>query len=50
MTRILVLVAALIVFGLLFALLEWFWPSIRGQRRWRRGVKTDIAYFFWGPS
>lgn len=43
----------LIGFGVLavvFGVIEWRWPSIRGQRRLRKGVFTDLAYFLFTPT
>lgn len=41
----------MIVVGAVFALLERFTPSIRGQRTWgRRGMWADVAYFFIAPT
>jgi sterol desaturase/sphingolipid hydroxylase (fatty acid hydroxylase superfamily) len=34
----------------LFAVVERFWPSIRGQRRLRAGWKADLAWFAWQPT
>lgn len=33
-----------------FAVIERFWPSVPGQRRWRRGWRTDMAWFLWQPT
>jgi sterol desaturase/sphingolipid hydroxylase (fatty acid hydroxylase superfamily) len=49
MGQLLGIFIGLIGLGVVFGVIERFWPSIRGQRRWRRGVKTDIVYFFWDP-
>ena len=46
LARIPVLIIALLVVGLLFAFLEWRWPSVRGQKRLRRGVFTDVTWYF----
>ena len=40
----------LLALGLLFGVVERFWPSIRGQRRFRRGWRTDLAWFAWQPT
>ena len=43
----------IIGFGILaavFAVVERFWPSVRGQRRWRNGWRTDLAWFAWQPT
>lgn len=37
-------------FALGFGAIEHFWPSIRGQKRLRRGWKTDMAWFIWQPT
>ncbi len=44
--RIPVLIIALAVVGLVFAFMEWRWPSVRGQKRLRPGVFTDISWYF----
>lgn len=44
-----VLIAFIAVAGL-FAVIERFWPSIRGQRRFRGGWRTDLAWFAWQPT
>src|SRR5436190_22370883 len=49
MQRLLVLTISFAVLGLGFALLEWRWPSIKGQRRFRKGFFTDSAYFLLTP-
>jgi sterol desaturase/sphingolipid hydroxylase (fatty acid hydroxylase superfamily) len=46
LARIPVLVVALLVVGLAYAFIEWRWPSIRGQRRLRTGVFTDVTWYF----
>ena len=48
-----VFVPVIIGFGILaavFAVVERFWPSIRGQRRLRNGWRTDMAWFVWQPT
>lgn len=40
----------LLALGLLFGVVERFWPSIGGQRRFRRGWRTDLAWFAWQPT
>lgn len=45
-------VGFLFVFLLLtivFSVLEWLFPSIPGQKRWRRGAGTDLIYWFVTP-
>jgi sterol desaturase/sphingolipid hydroxylase (fatty acid hydroxylase superfamily) len=46
LARIPALIIALAVVGLAFALIEWHWPSVRGQKRLRRGVFTDLSWYF----
>jgi sterol desaturase/sphingolipid hydroxylase (fatty acid hydroxylase superfamily) len=48
--RAIPLVIGFIVLGGAFAVIERFWPSIRGQRRFRRGWRTDIAWFAFQPT
>jgi sterol desaturase/sphingolipid hydroxylase (fatty acid hydroxylase superfamily) len=43
------LLVGLVALFVLFGLVERFWPGVRGQRRWRRGVKTDLGWFFFDP-
>lgn len=43
---LLVLALGLVVLFGVFSVVEWRWPSIRGQRRFRRGFGTDVAWFF----
>jgi len=43
-------IAGLVVLGVIFGVAERLWPSIRGQRRFRRGWRTDIAWFAWQPT
>lgn len=44
--RIPALLIALLLVGLLFAIAEWRWPSVRGQQRLRKGVFTDVSWYF----
>jgi sterol desaturase/sphingolipid hydroxylase (fatty acid hydroxylase superfamily) len=44
------LVLAFVLLGVGFGLVEWRWPSIRGQRRLRKGVLTDLIYFAFSPT
>ena len=46
LARIPVLIIALVVVGIAFAVIEWRWPSVRGQKRLRRGVFTDVSWYF----
>lgn len=43
------LVVGLVVFGLVFGLLEWVAPARAGQRHLRAGVPTDLTYWFFTP-
>lgn len=48
--RLVVLVAAFVALTVVFWAIEFFWPSIRDQRRWRRrGYGTDVLYWFFTP-
>jgi sterol desaturase/sphingolipid hydroxylase (fatty acid hydroxylase superfamily) len=48
--RILVLVIALGVLSLVFGLVEWRWPSVRGQKLLRRGWVTDVSWWLFTPT
>lgn len=37
------------VLTLLFWAIEFFWPAVSGQRRWRQGFLTDALYWFFTP-
>jgi sterol desaturase/sphingolipid hydroxylase (fatty acid hydroxylase superfamily) len=51
MERVLVLLGGLAVLSLGFGLLEWRFPSISGQRRFRRaGYFTDVAWWLFTPT
>ena len=43
-------IVGLLLLGVGFGIVERFWPSIRGQRRLRRGWRTDLAWFAWQPT
>jgi len=45
-----VLAIAFVIAAIGFGVIERFWPSIRGQRRFRRGWRTDIAWFIFQPT
>jgi sterol desaturase/sphingolipid hydroxylase (fatty acid hydroxylase superfamily) len=49
MGRIAGLFIAFLVLGLVFGVLERVWPSVRGQRVFRAGYKTDLAWWLWTP-
>lgn len=45
------IVFAMLMLGVAFGVLERWWPSIRGQRLWRRpGMWADASYFFIAPT
>lgn len=48
--QVIVAVIALLIVAAGFAVVERFWPSIRGQKRFRRGWRTDIAWLVWQPT
>ncbi len=51
MERVLVLVGVLGVLSLGFGLLEWRFPAIRGQKKFRRaGYFTDVAWWLFTPT
>jgi sterol desaturase/sphingolipid hydroxylase (fatty acid hydroxylase superfamily) len=47
--RLISLSVAVVVLTLVFWVIEFFWPSLPAQRRFRRGVITDLAYWFFTP-
>ena len=49
MQRLIVLAVSFAILGVGFAVVEWRWPSIKGQRRFRKGLLTDGAYFLLTP-
>ena len=48
--RLVVLAGGLAGLFLVFGVIEKLWPSVKGQKRFRRGWKTDIAWFFWNAT
>ncbi len=40
---------SLVVLALVFGLIEWLAPALPEQRRLRRGVPTDLTYWFFTP-
>lgn len=48
--RALAIVIPILAFTGLYIFIEHFWPSIRGQKRFRTGWRTDIAWFVWQPT
>ena len=47
MARLIGLCVAITVLFILFGAIERFWPSVKGQKRFRPGWKTDVSWFFW---
>ncbi len=45
-----VLAVGFVIAAIGFGIVERFWPSIRGQRRFRAGWRTDIAWFIFQPT
>lgn len=43
------LIASLVILGVVFGLVEWLAPARPEQRWWRKGVPTDVAYWFFTP-
>ena len=52
MERVLVLIVALGVLGIVFGIMERLWPSVRGQRFLlrRKGFVTDAAWWLFTPT
>ncbi len=50
MGRIVVLIIGLGVLSLAFGVVERLWPSVSGQRRLRKGVATDVAWWLFTPT
>ncbi len=48
-TRLLGLSIAFLILTLLFWAVEFVWPSIRAQRKFRRGFGVDVIYWFFTP-
>jgi sterol desaturase/sphingolipid hydroxylase (fatty acid hydroxylase superfamily) len=48
--RLPVLIIALLVLSFGFGLLEARWPAVRGQRRLRTGLLTDVTYWLFLPT
>jgi sterol desaturase/sphingolipid hydroxylase (fatty acid hydroxylase superfamily) len=49
MKTLITLVVAFLVLSLFFSIVESVAPSIRGQRRWRSGFRTDVVYWLFTP-
>lgn len=47
--RVLGLVVAFVIASVVFGALERMWPSVRGQRLFRSGYKTDLLWWLWTP-
>ena len=47
--KLAVLFGALVVLSVLFGIIERLWPSKKGQRWWRSGIKTDFLWWFFDP-
>jgi len=39
----------LLYLGLIFGLIEWLWPAVADQPKWRPDSKLDLMYSFVGP-
>ncbi|MFN0095073.1 MAG: sterol desaturase family protein, partial [Dehalococcoidia bacterium] len=50
LARLVGVLLGLLLLSLVFGVIERLWPSIRGQRRFRRGLGTDLAWWFWLPT
>jgi sterol desaturase/sphingolipid hydroxylase (fatty acid hydroxylase superfamily) len=48
--RIPALLIALGALSLIFGLVEWRWPAIRGQKRIRQGFLTDVTWWLFTPT
>ncbi|MGH2633877.1 MAG: sterol desaturase family protein [Tepidiformaceae bacterium] len=49
MGKIFGLLIAFVVLSIGFGLVERRWPSKKGQRWWRSGIKTDFGWWFFDP-
>jgi sterol desaturase/sphingolipid hydroxylase (fatty acid hydroxylase superfamily) len=49
MSHVIGLLVGFAALALAFAVIERFHPAVPGQRRWRRGVGTDIGYWLLTP-
>ena len=47
--RLIGLTLAFVILTGVFWAIEFFWPCVSGQRRWRRGFLTDTFYWFFTP-
>jgi sterol desaturase/sphingolipid hydroxylase (fatty acid hydroxylase superfamily) len=50
LAQIPVLLIALVVLSAGFGVLQWRWPSVRGQRVIRRGFFTDVGWWLFTPT
>jgi sterol desaturase/sphingolipid hydroxylase (fatty acid hydroxylase superfamily) len=48
--KLFILLAALVMLGLVFGVAEKLWPAVKGQRRLRRGLLTDAAWWLLTPT
>lgn len=49
MLRLLALLLALVVLAGLFGALQRLWPALRGRKRSRQSLRTDVAWYFFDP-
>jgi len=47
--QLIALMVAFVVLSLVFFVAQRIWPSVRGQRLFRRGFLTDSVYWLWTP-
>src|SRR5215468_7468901 len=47
-SRMVGLAIGLVILAVGFGLIETFWPAV-AKKRWRRGMLTDLAYWFVTP-
>lgn len=43
------LLGSLVILGFVFGLVEWIAPARPNQRWWRKGLSTDVTYWFFTP-
>ena len=49
MNKIIGLAVGFVVLSVVFGVIERRWPSRKGQRWWRTGIKTDLGWWFFDP-
>src|SRR5262245_50481962 len=49
MSALISAVAGFFLIGAILWPLEWRWPALAGQPRWRRDIKTDLTYWIFTP-